>query len=813
MSWPPPNVASATPPPPHPANSTAEPASTPPSRAETARPVAAWLAATGAALVLVAAIIAVAGDWQRVATGVTFAGLATITTAFVVIAERTRTSVPTTASAMAQLGATLLAPVGVAGAAMFGQPWPVCVLLGGVLASATCAVQVRRWNAPLLDVATAAAIGLALTGAAGLTPLPIGILGAIAALGLLAVRRDVSAVVLGLASAASPVLVALAQQRFGAGTLARIGATGDVLMWSAPATGVLAGGALAIVATRRDASSLAIAALAAPLVGIVTGMGRADVGVLAWLCMLALVLIALETVVAIARSEMWRGLAALAANVLVALLGTVALVAPALSFELLPIVLTGIGLAMATRRHSNDIRALASGAVGSLVIAALINLGTAPLLPAAAAAACAALSVIVPTRRSSLTVLHCVAGLWGTALVLVHGSNAWWSNAAAAFITLVLMAATLERSDAGATPAVAMAGTVVAATCFPTAPWTTVLVTLAVAVVHIVWRRPSHAPVLFVMTCTAATLAVLAPETVIPIGLVAVAVAGAVMAWWTNETWPAHAAAVALVGAAAFSATWSGLSASETAIVVMIAAVVLTGWAFISVRLTPVGTAGFACGLLSAHLADMAGQPWLVSLAVTVIGLQCTLHGATRRSAGLTWGGVCLTAGGVSSTWFTSGANDAVVTWLRPYGVTVGDLTVAAVAAALFAAGAVARRTLGSSSWLTVAPGLTLTCAWLLHVEFSRAETWSLPLLLVTGVIAVGVGGVRRLAAPLVIGTVTLGTTLVSTAGPRLAELDSWVWLAVGGTALIAVAVLVERAVNGDNAETVDWHRLRETWR
>ena len=52
------------------------------------------------------------------------------------------------------------------------------------------------------------------------------------------------------------------------------------------------------------------------------------------------------------------------------------------------------------------------------------------------------------------------------------------------------------------------------------------------------------------------------------------------------------------------------------------------------------------------------------------------------------------------------------------------------------------------------------------------------------------------MAAPLIIGTATIGATIVVSAGPRLAELDSWMWLAAGGLGLIALAVLVERRVS-----------------
>ena len=212
---------------------------------------------------------------------------------------------------------------------MAGQRWPVCVLAGGALAAVACDVQARRWRAPLLDAATIIAIGLALTGVAALVPVPVGVLGAVAGCALLLARRDTAAATFALAGAATPVLVALAEQRVGAGTLDRIGATGEVLTWSAPLAGVVAGLVLAVVATRRDAAPLAVAALAAPAIGIVTGLGTGDVDAAVWASLPGLVLVALEAVAALAPTGPWRRVSTPAADVVAAVSAAAALGAPA----------------------------------------------------------------------------------------------------------------------------------------------------------------------------------------------------------------------------------------------------------------------------------------------------------------------------------------------------------------------------------------------------------------------------------------------------------------------------------------------------
>ena len=104
-----------------------------------------------------------------------------------------------------------------------------------MLAAVACDVQARRWRAPLLDAAAIIAVGLILTGVAALVPVPVGLLAAAAAGVLLAARRDAAAATLALASASSPILVALAESRIGPGTLDRIGAVGDVARVERPA--------------------------------------------------------------------------------------------------------------------------------------------------------------------------------------------------------------------------------------------------------------------------------------------------------------------------------------------------------------------------------------------------------------------------------------------------------------------------------------------------------------------------------------------------------------------------------------------------
>jgi hypothetical protein len=112
----------------------------------------------------------------------------------------------------------------------------------------------------------------------------------------------------------------------------------------------------------------------------------------------------------------------------------------------------------------------------------------------------------------------------------------------------------------------------------------------------------------------------------------------------------------------------------------------------------------------------------------------------------------------------------------------------------LLGAGFVVRRTLPVSSWLAYGPGLAMAAAWLLSSQLEPGSDWATLGALAVGTIAVGVGGVRRLAAPLVIGTAMLSGTIAVSAGPRLSTAPTWTWIAGGGVALLVVAALVERS-------------------
>ena len=302
-----------------------------------------------------------------------------------------------------------------------------------------------------------------------------------------------------------------------------------------------------------------------------------------------------------------------------------------------------------------------------------------------------------------------------------------------------------------------------------------------------------------------------AVDTWLGAGILALAISAAITWWRTHELWTAHVAAGLVTVAMPFGLLAVGAAPVEIALALLIVAVVLTGTSFLLVSSGPFATAGMTASAV-AVVVTPGDAPVLVSVAVVILGAQVALEGLVRSRRGLTRAGAGVAAVGAISMWWTTGADDAVLGWLAPHGVTSGDLAVAAVSVLLLAAGAYAGRTRSLSSWATAGPGVGLLALWLLDAQLTRDVGWSVPLALGVGIVAVAVGGWRRMAAPLVIGTATIG---YDHRGFRRAEARRARLVGVdgrGGLGLIALAVFVERRVGADRTP-IDWRRLRSNWR
>jgi hypothetical protein len=128
------------------------------------------------------------------------------------------------------------------------------------------------------------------------------------------------------------------------------------------------------------------------------------------------------------------------------------------------------------------------------------------------------------------------------------------------------------------------------------------------------------------------------------------------------------------------------------------------------------------------------------------------------------------------------------------------------VTSALFAGMVLCRYRSNTSSWLAYGPGLAFGSLYLLLTQHS-GQPGRAGITIGLAIVAIALGGLRRSAAPLLVGSLTTITTIVIMVGPALAKLSLWLWVAVGGAFLIGLAMLIERKVVDESGEQ---HRVLE---
>jgi hypothetical protein len=128
------------------------------------------------------------------------------------------------------------------------------------------------------------------------------------------------------------------------------------------------------------------------------------------------------------------------------------------------------------------------------------------------------------------------------------------------------------------------------------------------------------------------------------------------------------------------------------------------------------------------------------------------------------------------------------------------------VTGSLFAGMLLCRSRPTTSSWLAYGPALVWGSLYLLSTQHSNQPSRA-GVTIGFAIVAIAIGGLRRSAAPLLIGSLTTIATIVIMVGPALAKLSLWLWVAVGGAFLIGVAMLIERKVVDESGEQ---HRVLE---
>lgn len=850
MNWPAPTLDRPDLPPPNPdgrsgaAGSTAEQtpdsAETPEERRRlSAVPAAAWVAVLGGVLVLLAAAIVVASNWDSLGSGMRLAGLVLGTVGLLAAAERLRQLVPTTAGIVAHVGTFLTAACGIAGMSLFGFTWPTCLLVGGAIAVAATEYQARRWERSAFHVGQVAAIAMASTGLAALTGTTAGLVAAIAGLGLLVAGAQRRAAGTAVLAVLSPALTALAEAGIGAGTFERAGLIGESLSWSGPVVGVLAAMILGVVAQQRQNNGLMLTAVASPVIGLVTGWAAVDGSAVAWLSVPALVVIAAELGWWMLPSTRFRSQIGGIFDVLGTTLASLALASPWLVTQLdlsntgienpwaIPAAVTGLAIVLAVARWRQSDQAVADvgvAAAAATAVALMLALG----VPAVGVALTAVMSVGVAaffSRRLRPVAIYLPAFWAAVSIVELDptSSTGMLALAATLFVTLLaIIAVTRARlaDDSGwfgwiELLAVAGASAGIATELVDGNGAVAALVGATLAVVVFVLAAPRLLPA---GAATLGLVGVLAGDAASPGGTleptfwIGCAVAGVGMAvLWLRTRSPiaSYGAASMAVITLATSAAAFDISAERYATLALAVMAVLTGLAFTLQRRTPLDAAAVTAGLCLLVATTFEIDPSWISGIWFAVGLQLFVYGVGGGSALLRLLGAFTTLSAAVSWWFTTGLDDWMMQVLEPADIRAGDLWMLAATAAAFLAGWALRSSVGVNSWIACSGGLTIAGLWLTSVQIERDTVWAIPLALTIGIAAVAIGAWRRLAALLIGGTTLVGVTVFVAAGSDLTAIPTWSWLAVGGLALLGIAVLIER---GGKPGTADLRQLIDRW-
>ncbi|MFK7918957.1 MAG: SCO7613 C-terminal domain-containing membrane protein [Ilumatobacter sp.] len=279
-------------------------------------------------------------------------------------------------------------------------------------------------------------------------------------------------------------------------------------------------------------------------------------------------------------------------------------------------------------------------------------------------------------------------------------------------------------------------------------------------------------------------------DTVIIVGAASIVI----LAAWSNTNDSIHRCAIpsaTIVSTLLLITRWPADRSTLWA-VLLVATPVITAAAMRIRRVGPTDVLAVSLGA-STLLVALFTTPAAISLSCLVLASQGWLYavaGGRVRSAAIAAAGAGCSA---VSIWWTTGTNGLVISWLAPHGIDGQDLTIAAVSAGLVVAGTALRSTRSTSSWLAYGPGLSMLLAWLAVSQVAADGGWAASLGVSVAVVCVAVGGVRRLGAPLVLGTASLVATLVTSAGPRLATAPTWSWIAAGGVSLLVISAMMER--------------------
>jgi hypothetical protein len=790
---------------------------------------ATWVTATGAFLVLAAASVFVAVQWDHIPDALKLAALGLICGGCLLAGRALRGPLPATSRVLYHLGAFLIPVVSAAVALHAGVSWATMTLVEGLVGTAAFWALDRVERSVVLDWATTAAAVVAAVGVGATTPLPTPLVLAGLAVGASLTGPARRAISWALAAGVGPLVAAAAAAvRLGPGVMARLGLTGSEPRLAAVATGIAAAVVLGREADRRHDLLLVVLAALSALVGLADGWGVVVHGWSGDLIGAAAIFLGAEVVAwALVKDPFWgRPARALAVT-------TEAVAAWALG----PLSLTGLvrladhwrhttpapwwttlgvagGLALVAwfvadlRRREPDRTPLGIALlVGSGWLPATLALAATATATVAAATASAPLTGLAAVMVAGLVVLSGRPGGAPVAIVLTvpaamsAPSHPVWCAALGLAGALVLAAATVVRAP------LARHGSEIEATWMLAV--STVLPVLAAAMATAGRVAPLTAAIGAVLILWAVGL-VLDIAEIDPrlTGLGAVPRGAALLVLVTVPLLhPAGVCALtallvglSLADAVARPRPWMGVVAGIlTPLAVGSGAVALgasRGWA----ALATMAVAGLAT--LADEVAPPAGQ-WVLRAATASSALVALALAGPDRAVLAT---LMIAIGGLGIVWaarldqldlgLVGGLLATGGIWLHlvDHHVQASEAYLAPVALVMVVAGAQARRRVELSSWVAYGPGIALLGVSALAERMAGGGSVHALVAGGVGLTAVMVGGQRRLAAPLFLGTgllvaVAAHETLAVTAG-----VPTWGWLAIGGVTLIGAGIAMERA-------------------
>ncbi|MFN3216037.1 MAG: SCO7613 C-terminal domain-containing membrane protein [Acidimicrobiales bacterium] len=817
---------------------------TPVPRSRTARSAASWLAGTGALLLLAAAAVLVAMQWDDIAAVAKLAGLVVVNGGIVAAGLRYRLVVPATARALHHLGA-LMIPVSVAAVTIHaGLAWEHILLATTVLGTAGIAALDRLWSSAILQGVVAAAVVPFAGAVAALTPVPPAFVLAAAALAAalrLPARGSVwwTAVVAWAALAPSLALIAGVDDPLIATSdvAAALGLTGAVAGWTHLVAGIVAGIAMGMLARRDDDIGLGLGALCLPMLGAAAWLSQSEPAFVGVVTVAIFGIVGLQLVAASLRDgSFWQrviGPVLPAVEVALAIATAYLLVFSAdagepgsplgsIAAAVSASVIAAVGWVLADHRRrvadcqSTPMALLAGSgwapatvAIAASLLAGIVALDLTPTVALAAVVVLAA--ALVASGRGGA---HEVAATLATGAVFGAMSGDVWSGNATAPSDLAAAAITVAaaavlawaasmrgpRGDLGAM--VLTAGSVLwaplaAARAFddtnlaelvgsagPALTWMTAVVLATVSIV--VAERGSNDPIA-TRTGLPARLLVVAAFVPLFFGAdadhvlpAAVLVAALVAIDLMRSRDLRLGAPLLVLGPAVASAALSNLALSGGRIGVVLA-IAAAGVAGITFTLGDRRIGDAAAiGLAVAAFVHAANSPSHLSTVLILLGVAVVVSELLTVTPERVVAAGALVTLGVWLRLDLEGI-DWAAAWIAPLALTIVGIAVAA-------------RGAGVSSWLTTGPavGLVGFAALGERVLFDGAGGHAVAAGIVA-VAAIVAGAHLRLAGPLVVGTAVLVATVAHESFGYAAGVPTWAWLAAGGATLLGAGIAVER--------------------